>query len=170
MHASFQITIYKVSNLEDKLIYWGKCDQFETLKHCSCEEGKLKYKIIFAGPILTLCTCNLSVNLEKLYYYYIYMFFVTCQSFKHGVSTSWSVLPVSEYDLHPIHLKVSDSFIFITTIWDYAYVLPYCETLLWHVCICAATDRVYICVYICMCAAEWSLSLIIYSSDSQTKT
>ena len=32
-HSSFQITIYKVSNLENKLIQWENTDKFETLKN-----------------------------------------------------------------------------------------------------------------------------------------
>lgn len=32
-HTSFQITIYKVSNLENKLIQWENTDKFENLKN-----------------------------------------------------------------------------------------------------------------------------------------
>ena len=33
-HTSFQITVYKVSTLENKLIQWENTDKFETLKNC----------------------------------------------------------------------------------------------------------------------------------------
>lgn len=152
MHASFQITIYKVSNLEDKLIYWGKRDQFETLKHCSREEGKLKYKIIFAGPILTLCTCNLSVNLEKLYYYYIYVF--CYMSVFQTRSLNFLKRFTSFWVWSPPHTSKSIRFFYI----HYYYLrLRICASILWNTAVaclhlCCNKSCIYLCVYMYVCS------------------
>jgi len=46
-HTSFQITIYKVSNLENKLIQWENTDKSESLKNCLCNTIR-KNKILQA--------------------------------------------------------------------------------------------------------------------------